>query len=115
MKMNMKMHKSDKEESKIITQYVSLKVPFEQCVGNDLELDIYSGGYNFNSSYAFSSNGFCKMQEANKFYEKLDFHKFHEVLNFVNKNWGWKVFSNIPVEYGGRKYVLYTFYREIEE
>ena len=115
------------DKKKTITQYVSLKINKKQCIENNMTMEPYYGGMSFNKTYTYSSCGFCTRAEANMFYDKLDFHKFQEVLNFLNKNWGWKVLSIVPVmdaeinsssidhyytEFS--KSFLYTFYRDIE-
>ena len=124
------MEKGRKEKpKKIITQYVSCKFNKEQIVNNIYMSGLGNGtGVNFNAHYTYSAKGFCSVSQAYNFIDRLDFHSFQEVLNFLNKKWGWKVLSIVPIiitekhGYSGTTYgetytdsFLYTFYREIEE
>ena len=126
--MKTRNSESKEEQTKTITQYVSVKFYKEQILNN--YMDGLSGIYdsvNFNKSYTYSSLGFCDGNQANALFDKLDFHKFQDVLNFLNKKWGWKVLSITPIIISEKrgyndvwgetftKSFLYTFYREIEE
>lgn len=109
-----------KKESEIIRsryEYVSVFLTDAQVNGYRLTKGNYEynklkyNEYDFNDINFYASKGFCHYHDSiySKYFQKLDFHHFDEVLNFINKIGGWRVISVTPA---GDKF-LYTFEREV--
>lgn len=112
-----KKHKEVPVVKKPRTEYTSVALSYNQVIndvvtkGEIIDLKYYEK--DMNDTWFYNGNGFCTYQEINKFHGKLDFHKLRDVLNFLNKQFGWKILSITPYVDNGINYFLYTFYREI--
>jgi len=102
-------------------EYISLIINENQINGNHIRTNNYISflphEYNFNDMRFYYENNFCDFTTMSKFYDKLDFYTFNDVLNFINKIGGWRICNIIPYEYSSNNRVvilyLYTFERKI--
>lgn len=100
------------------TEYTSVALSYNQTILNVVTkgdiIDLKFHEKDMNDTWFYCGNGFCTYAEIIKFHDKLNFKKLGEVLNFLNEQFGWKIFSITPYKYDNDNYFLYTFYREIE-
>lgn len=82
-------------------EYVSLYILDTQIYSGFLSpyntRPLKCGEYNFNDIKFYINTGFCSNDLFSRFYDKLDFHKFDQVLNFINKIGGWRLLSIVPI------------------
>ena len=100
-------------------EYNQLLVSYNQVIGlTTISPNIcYTFEHNFNDIKTYINTGFLTLEDHfSKYYEKLDFKKFNEVLTFLNKvgNWELVSFSALYGRTHDNPYAfLYVFKREI--
>ena len=72
--------------------------------------------HDFNNINFYYDHDFCDMDAYSKYYDKLSFRTFKDVLNFLNKVGNWEIHSITPINITEHTYpdMLYTFERDVE-
>lgn len=103
-----------------LVEYNQLIVSWTQyahdILSNSIVRSLSSDEHDFNNINFYYDHDFCDMDTYSKYYEKLSFRKFKDVLSFLNKVGNWEIHSITPINVSGHTYpdMLYTFERDVE-
>ena len=111
--------KDKKSISDSYYEYNQITIDYEQICGfSSLEMKHPRTPYqyNFNDIKTYINNGFLTLEDHfDKYYEKLDFKRFKDILTFLNKAAKWELVSfSVLTSYGSSKpyAIMYIFKRE---
>jgi len=111
--------KDKKSTSDSYYEYNQITIDYEQISGfSSLEMKHPQTPYqyNFNDIKTYINTGFLTLEDHfDKYYEKLDFKRFKDILTFLNKVGKWELvsFSALSNYGSGKPYaVMYIFKRE---